>query len=212
MFSNTDVAIANEVLRWARESLAAPTEKMRRTHAGPPEAVCPFVKPSLESGSFYIEVHHEINGQRPEPIVDLMRKYTETFRGLPPFEAGEQQKKALLAVFPEIPAHDMPVLDLVHDQIKTCYMQKGFMVTQCYPGCDMRSKRNPELRVYDSPWPLMALRLMAIHDILFVEDNEDWFAAFNARFGQKFRDPKTLKDHEQPLLEEYIKARTRFIR
>lgn len=86
------------------------------------------------------------------------------------------------------------------------------MVTQCYPGCDMRSVRNPELRAYDSPYPLMAMRMMAIHDILFVGDCEEWFFAYSLRFGTRFRDARTLKDYEQPLLEEYARAKARFIK
>ena len=91
-------------------------------------------------------------------------------------------------------------------------MRDGLMVTQCYPGCDMRSVRNPELRVYESPYPLMAMRMMAIHDILFVNDNKEWFSAYHLRFGTHFRDPKALQDYEQPLLEAYTGAKARFTR
>lgn len=212
MFSNADVVIAGAVLQWARESLATPNEKMRRRPAGAPESVCPFVRPSMESDSFYIDIRHEINGQRPEPIMEAMRQYQETLRSLPPFDAAEQQKKCVLAVFPEIPEAAAPVLDLVHARIKSEYVRAGLMVTQCYPGCDMRSKRNPELRVYQSPYPLMALRVMAIHDILFVGDDDEWFTAYSVRFGAKFRNPATLQDYEQPLLEEFVRAKARFVR
>ena len=76
----------------------------------------------------------------------------------------------------------------------------------------MRSVRNPQLRVYSSPHPLMAMRMMAIHDILFVGDCEEWFLAYSLRFGARFRDAKTLQDYEQPLLEEYTRAKARFVR
>lgn len=212
MFSNSDVIVATAVLQWAREALATPNESMRRTQAGPAESVCPFVKPSLESDCFYIDVRRDINGMRPQPIIEAMLKYRENLRAVPPFDGPEQQKKAVLAVFPEMPKSLAPVLDVVHAQIKSQYMHEGLMVTQCYPGCEMRSMRNPGLRVYDSPYPLMALRMMAIHDILFVSDNEDWFTAYSVRFAAKFRDPKTLKDYEQPLLEEFMRAKARFVK
>lgn len=212
MFSNSDVDVANTVLRWASEYLSSPNEQMRRTHAGPPEAVCPFVKPSIDSNCFYIDVRREINGQCMEPITAAMLKYRDMLRGLPPFDPSEQQKKAIVAVFPEIPKCAAPILDLVHTKIKTCFVQQGLMVTQSYPGCDGRSVRNPHLRVYESPYPLMALRLMAIHDILFVGEDEEWFAAYHLRFGGQFRDPKSLRDYEQPLLAEYARAKARFIR
>jgi len=212
MFSNSDVVVATAVLQWANDYLCAPNELMRRTRAGPAEAICPFVKPSLESNCFYVDIRREINGRSTEPIVAAMLKYRDTLRTIAPFEPSEQHKKAIIAVFPEIPASAAPVLDLVHSQIKSAFVQEGLMVTQSYPGCDMRSVRNPELRAYDSPYPLMALRLMAIHDILFVGENAEWFAAYHLRFGTQLRDPKTLRDYEQPLLEEYTRAKARFIK
>jgi hypothetical protein len=210
MFSNSDVSVATAVLKWANEYLSAPNEQVRRTRAGPAEAICPFVRPSLDSNCFYIDIRREINGLSMEPIVSAMLKYRDALRTLPPFEASEQNKKAIIAVFPEIPAQAAVVLDLVHAQIKTAFVGEGMMVTQSYPGCDMRSVRNPALRVYESPYPLMALRLMAIHDILFVGENAEWFSAYHLKFGAQFRDPKTLRDYEQPLLEYYARAKARF--
>jgi heptaprenyl diphosphate synthase len=212
MFSNADLVVASAVLEWAQNYLATPNEQMRRTRSGGAEAICPFVKPSIDSNCFYVDIRREINGLSTEPIVEAMLKYRDTLRTLPPFDAAERHKKAIIAVFPEIPAKACGVLDLVHSQIKTAFVQEGLMVTQSYPGCDMRSVRNPELRAYESPYPLMALRLMAIHDILFVGENEEWFSAYHLRFGAQFRDPKTLQDYEQPLLEEYHRAKARFTR
>ena len=54
MFSNSEVEVANTVLRWANEYLGSPNEQMRRTQARPSEAVCPFVKPSIDSNCFYM--------------------------------------------------------------------------------------------------------------------------------------------------------------
>ncbi len=212
MFSSADVRVATAVLQWAKEYLCTPNQKMRRTNNGSAEAVCPFVKPSLESNHFYVDVRPDINGHSPEPIVEAMLKYRDRLRTVPPFNSSELQRKAIVVVFPEIAAAMNAVLDLVHSQIKTAFVREGLMVTQCYPGCDMRSVRNPELRVYESPYPLMALRMMAIHDILFVSDDQEWFTAYHLRFGTHFRDPKTLQDYEQPLLEAYARAKARFIK
>jgi Domain of unknown function (DUF6875) len=212
MFSNTDVLVATAVLQWANEHLCTPNDRMRRSRGGPAEAVCPFVKPSLASNCFYVDIRREINGLSPGPIVDAMLKYRETLRSIPPFSPAEQGLKTIIAVFPEITTETAHVLDLVHSQIKSTFVRDGLMVTQCYPGCDMRSVRNPELRAYDSPYPLMAMRMMAIHDILFVGDCEEWFSAYSLRFGARFRDARTLKDFEQPLLEEYSRAKARFVK
>jgi heptaprenyl diphosphate synthase len=212
MFSNADIHVATAVLQWANEHLCTPNGKMRRAQAGPAEAVCPFVKPSLAANSFYVDVRREINGLGPGPIVETMLEYREKLRAVPPFSAADQALKTIIIVFPEISAEAAPVLDVVHSQIKSTFVHDGLMATQCYPGCDMRSVRNPELRAYDSPYPLMAMRMMAIHDILFVGDCEEWFSAYSLRFGGRFRDARTLKDYEQPLLEEYSRAKARFVK
>jgi len=212
MFSNADIQVANAVVKWAHDFLVVPNEQMRRRPTGPAESICPFVKPSLDSNAFYIDIRREMNGQSPEPIAEAMMKYREALRAVPPFQPGEQGQKAIIVVFPEIPKESAAVLDLVHTLIKPAFVHDGMMVTQCYPGCDKPSVRNPELRAYDSPYPLMAMRLMAIHDILFVGEDEDWFSAYHLRFGTRFRDPTTLKDYEQPLFEEYARAKARFIK
>ena len=46
----------------------------------------------------------------------------------------------------------------------------------------------------------------------FVGDSEEWFSACSLRFGARFRDTRTLKTFEQPLLEEYSRACARFVK
>jgi hypothetical protein len=103
------------------------------------------------------------------------------------------------------------VLDIAFDLLKPSFVKDGLMVTQCYANCDLRSVHNSGFRAYTSPKPLLAMRHMAIHDILFVGDDEDWFQAYNIRFGNRFKDPSALDEFEQPLLLEYVHARKRFL-
>jgi hypothetical protein len=212
MFSNNDIFVASKVLEWAIQYLSSPNTQMRRTDDGPAEPICPFVKASLDAGSFYVDVRREINGQSPDAISQLMLTYRDLLQTVPPFKRSEQNRKAIVVVFPEIPPQEASILDHVHSKLKTSFVHEGLMLTQCYSGCDMRSMRNPTLPVYDAPYPLMAVRKMAIHDVLFVGEDEEWFSAFYLRFGTRFRDPKTLHDYEQPLLEAFNRAKARFIK
>src|SRR5437764_14436597 len=102
MFSNADVSVATAVLQWAREYLCTPNEKMRRTRNGSAEAVCPFVKASLESNHFYIEIRRDINGESPDPIAEAMCKYGETLRTVPPCNPTEQQRKSPIVMCTEL--------------------------------------------------------------------------------------------------------------
>jgi hypothetical protein len=53
---------------------------------------------------------------------------------------------------------------------------------------------------------------MALHDILFLEDNELWFASYDQRFGSRFKEPEKLEDYEKPLIEIYRRAKARFVK
>jgi heptaprenyl diphosphate synthase len=58
---------------------------------------------------------------------------------------------------------------------------------------------------------MIAMRHMALHDILFVQDDASWFASYDLRFGARFREPEKLEDFEKPLLDIYRRAKARFI-
>ena len=66
--------------------------------------------------------------------------------------------------------------------------------------------------MFTSPFPLIAMRQMALHDILFLQDNESWFAAYDLRFGARFREQEKLEDFERPMLDLYRKTKARLLR
>jgi len=53
---------------------------------------------------------------------------------------------------------------------------------------------------------------MAMHDILFLEDNELWFASYDQRFGSRFREPEKLEDYEKPLIDIYRRTKARLVK
>jgi len=210
--SNTDVQIATDVLKWMEKFLVEPNPMMKRSHDSSGEAVCPFVKPLLQGNSLYLAFHHEVNGKNPHVVEQLVLQYRDPFRKAPPYRHSDRLRKSLAVVFPAITAADAPVLDVLHQSIKTEFVQEGLMVAQFYPESDGRSVHSPALRVYTAPFSFMAMRYMAIHDILFLEENETWFAAYDQRFGMRFREPETLEDFEKPLLNVYRKAKARYVK
>lgn len=201
--------IANELLEWANTYLATDCPHINRP-AGTQE-VCPFVAPSIQNDSFYMAFHPEVNGQRDEPIGRIMIDYISEFKETPPFDPAERLKKSLLVIFPDIPPERTYVLDFVHAKIKTKFVNSGLMVGQFHHNCDERGVHNRGFRVSISPYPLMAIRHMAPHDIIFLKDNEEWFNAYNIRYGEKFKQPDKLDDYNRPLLGPYLQAKERFI-
>jgi hypothetical protein len=204
------LAIANEIMEWARNYLMAPTPGMQRP--GLNQEVCPYVEGSIANDSFYMCFHPEVNGQRDEPIQHLMLDYIDRFKETPPFGRSEQLRKALMVIFPEIPLERTYVLDIAQAKLKSKFVQAGLMIGQFHQNCDERSVHNRGFQVSVSPYPLIAMRHMAIHDIIFLKDNEEWFKAYNNRYGEMFREPNKLEDYTKPLVGPYLDAKVKYLK
>ena len=211
-FCNADIPIAYELLAWVCDFLVEPHHQMRRFSGGAGEPICPFAKAVLNENALYMAFHHEINGKSTEAIESVVLGYCEPFKKATPFQQKERLKKALLIVFPEIPQEETEVLDLAHSAMKSQFVREGLMIAQCHARCDGRSVHNQALKVYTSPYPMFVMRHMAIHDILFIEENEPWFSAYDLRFGALFKEPERLEEFEKPLIEIYRRAKSRFLR
>ncbi|MEA2572987.1 MAG: hypothetical protein QOH93_285 [Chloroflexia bacterium] len=208
--SPTELQLANDILVWAKESLASENENLKRPRGN--QVVCPFVGPSIENDSFYFTFHPEVTQHAEHLIEEIMIGYIPEFLRLWPFEPSDKLKKALLVVFPNVPDKQTRVLDQAHTNIKSRFVEAGLMVGQFHKNCDVPSVYNRTLLVSRSPIPLMAIRQMAIHDILFLGENEDWFQAYNVQYGHKFNDPDKLESFNAHLLEYYVRAKARFSR
>jgi hypothetical protein len=211
-FSNADIPIAFETLAWVQAFLVDPNPNMKRSRDSTGESICPFAKPVLAENALYMAFHHEVNGKSAELIESIVLGYREPFKKSTPFHPGDRLKKALLVIFPEVPPNETTVLDVVHSNIKSQFVHDGLMVAQCHARCDGRSVHSPGLKVYTSPYPLIAMRYMAMHDILFLEDNELWFASYDQRFGSRFKEPEKLEDYEKPLIDIYRRTKARLVK
>lgn len=187
------------VNRWLREYVTRPHAELGRT--GP---VCPFVEPSQRADS--LEVRVRLVG--PTPNTPLM---VETLRcGLDEF--GEVRWRgsnptlwSLVLAFPDLPADRFELLDEAHAQVKTEAVQRGLMIGQFHERCDERAARNPSFKVSRSPVPVLAIRQMAVHDVLFLRDRRDWFEQYVSRFGTRYRaDGRGL---DPQFVEMFAKAR-----
>lgn len=203
--------IANELHEWSVQYLVADNPNIQRPLPGS-QATCPFVAGSLENNSFYMVFHPEVNGHNEELIEQIMVHYIEQFIAMQPCEPTKLLLKALLVVFPELSKGDAHILDIVHPRIKPQFVKEGLMVGQFHPNCNERGIHNRAYRVSVAPYPLIAMRHMALHDIVFLGRDATYFPYYNARFGDKFREPERLKDYEKPLLNYYLDAKERFLK
>lgn len=53
----------------------------------------------------------------------------------------------------------------------------------------------------------MVIRDMALHDILFLAENEGWFQAYNVQYGHRFNEPDKIESYNKHLIEYYLKAK-----
>lgn len=202
--------IAHEVLQWANEFLIPESEQMHRPYGN--QSVCPFVRSSLDHDCFFMGFHPEINQYSGQLIEQLLVNYIPPFRQLGPFEPSDKLKKALLVIFPSIPEKQTRLLDSAHSAVKTKFVAAGMMIGQFHQHCDVPSVYNRNFMVSRSPVPLMVIRHMALHDILFLAENEGWFQAYNVQYGHRFNEPDKIESYNKHLIEYYLKAKEKFMR
>jgi hypothetical protein len=201
-----EVALAQQVLMWARDYLMKENDSLHRPY--PPQTVCPFVESSVNSNCFYMVFHNEFNGRDASAIIEQVLEYMQPFKMAPPIEENLRVRKALLVVFPKIETASLEALDVCHRIIKPKMVEEGLMVGQFHPDCEEQAIHNRQWRTISrSPVPLLAMRHMSIHDIMFLESNDHWFKAYDMRFGHRFRNQaRSLSRHEKHLIGFYERA------
>lgn len=208
--SPENIQIANELLAWAHDYLMTENENIKRPAGN--QTVCPFVKGSVENNSFYMDFHNEITGHTVEEIEQVMNGNISKFKYLGPFNPNDKYKKALLVIFPKLSEKQTYVLDRAHENIKSKFVSEGLMVGQFHKNCDTRGVYNPGFRVSTSPYPLIAIRHMAIHDIIFIRDVPEWFNHYNLRFGNAFNEPDKIEDYNKHLVYYFNEAKKNLLK
>lgn len=189
--------VAEVVREWMESYLASAHPSMPR-----PGAVCPFVRPALETGE--IEVRSEPAPERhPERvIVEVTRRALTEFAESP----LPGRHRAVLLVFPDLLGRG-DVIDDVHAVVKIEAVRAGLMLGQFHAGCAEPSARNGGFAVNRSPVPLFAIRHMTVHDILFLHGDRDCFWEYVQRFGHLYRKDRRI---DPAFRELYDGAITRF--
>lgn len=203
------IEIANEILEWAKTFLMVENPNVKRPHGK--QIVCPFVEPSIRENRFFMTFHPEINGLIHSEINSLVLDYADVFIRSAPYGDREIETKALLMIFPEIPEKSYRVLDFCHDVIKDDMVKEGLMVGQFHPHCRERGVHNPNWRnVSKSPHPLIAMRHMRRHDIVFIHEKKEWFLEFDVRFSDYFKNPEEIPEPEKYLERYYALAKDKW--
>ena len=169
------------VNRWLRDFVSRPHAELGRTGA-----VCPFVEPAQRADS--LEIRIRLVGPSPSTplLVEALRCALDEF-GQVRWHGSNPALWALVLAFPDLPEGRFEQLDEAHALIKTEAVHRGLMIGQFHERCCEPAARNPAFMVSRSPVPLVAVRQMAIHDVMFLRDRRDWFEQYVSRFGRRYR-------------------------
>lgn len=189
------------VSRWLLDFLAV-------SHAdlGRDGGICPFVKPALHAQAIKYRTVHTSEDPPFDHVLAAAVEAMEDFDDLD-WAGAPQQLQSLIVIFPDLDPGSAALLDRVHERLKDEVVHRRLMFAQFHPNCAEPSVRNPDLNVGAAPVPLLAFRRLAVHDILFLAEREQWFAVFREAFGARFREP----DKFEPVLAgAYLSAEARF--
>ncbi len=84
-----------------------------------------------------------------------------------------------------------------HTRSEARSVRRGLMIGRFHERCDEKAARNPAFEVSHAPVPMVAVRSMAIHDVLFLGERREWFEEYVNRFGSRYQ---TSRSGIDPLL------------
>ncbi|MFD3797754.1 tryptophan 2,3-dioxygenase [Streptomyces californicus] len=183
------------VEEWMREYLTREHEDLGRGGA-----VCPFVGPAREAGAIRMESLRTEPADGTDELVGSLRDRMQHFRDLPVPE-GKESLAALVVLIQDLPRHRWRLLDRAQHLLKREAVREGLMVGQFHPDCPEPAHRNPSFAVSRSPLPLLAIRHMAFHDILFLHADPVLFAGYQKRFGIRYEDGGNVPQEFRTLYE-----------
>jgi hypothetical protein len=167
-----------EAARWARSYLCEPHAALGRE--GP---VCPYAGPSLKRELFWLAVATGVPAE-DDGVAAVVREYRDWFARLAPVDGHDTQYKAVLVLFPELPAERVGgLLDSVQVALKPEFVADGLMVGQFHASCGEAGLWNSTFRPMRSRVPLIAIRTMVRSDAPFLVDSAHSLAAYLRRFG-----------------------------
>ncbi|WP_405804698.1 DUF6875 domain-containing protein [Streptomyces sp. NBC_01187] len=188
--------------RWFEDFLCRPHGEIGRGGQ-----VCPFVGPAIGAGTLRVEQWETAPEPGADELTALVHRMVDTFEHTE-WAGRNRTLHALVIVLDGLDAAALPQMDEAHRRAKPELVHRYLMLGQFHPACDERAARNPSLRVSRAPVPLFALRNMAFHDVLFLDENPEWFGAYDARFGRRYASA-SLPD---PLFaDRYARARKKWL-
>jgi hypothetical protein len=176
----TDRQALLAVADWTQAFIAKPHKDLGR--AGP---VCPFTAVALDNHTLWLAAERSA-GRPTAEIVRMIESYQQQLLAAQPVEGDGVEDKAVLVVFPDLPAAEArQFFDGVLQQIGlSSYDELGVVMGPFYDGNEGTALYNANFRPFTAPVPSLLMRLAVVSDWKFFLNSEDFLRVWKRRYGE----------------------------
>ena len=192
-----------ECTRWMDDYLGQPHAQLGRKGE-----ICPYIKAAMRKDRVGYRCYDAVTAISAREIADIFVRESVALERLVDPRDEDADFSALCVLFPRMRPADFPNMAAAHQRAKGALMSRGIMLAVFYPGYEKQALYNPDFKLYQSPYPVAALRPMAIRDIAFLEYNREAFAEYRRRFGPEFAAGKVSNTFGH--VDRYCDAEKRF--
>jgi heptaprenyl diphosphate synthase len=156
--------------------------------------MCPFVGAAVDADEILLCVAAGIT----DPLAPACRRMVREIadRLLDDDDAVATAAKAVVLALPGVAPEATPALDTLHGLVKDELMADGLLLGQFHDRCEVPAARNADFHIQASAVPLLVVRPLTLHDVLFLHNDPYRFGVFRTRYAELF-DSGRVKD---PLL------------
>lgn len=154
-----------EIRRWLEDYIELPHPELGRSGA-----VCPYATAANRAGLIHI-----LSATWTSPLAlsdqliqDVLYTALDLFDGRT-WPDGPARLRSLVILLSSLPEPQWPLLDAAHAAVKTHAMERGRMIGQFHPLCPAPAAHNPDFTPNRAPHPLIVVRSIAAHDVLFAQ-------------------------------------------
>lgn len=198
-----ELEAVQKCVAWLNDYIGKPHPELGRNGD-----ICPFVRTALRKQRMSFVVADHIT----EPDVSRIKSMVlfEAWRLLQHLDESDRFSELVTTnlLFPELKGDAAAVVHDVHTQTKSSLMRRGVMTAAFYPGYLKPGIYNDNFKLYQSPFPVLVVRPMALHDIMFLSNDGAAFGEYHRRFAAKYHSGAVSDEFGYP--ERFRDAERRF--
>lgn len=149
-------------------------------HLGRSGNVCPFTEAALMKDLIRFQTYS--GPLDKESIKATIVQLCDYFLELSPTSGPDKVSKAAILIFATMERAHYPLIDEVFCELLSGFISQGLIVGQLHPGSEGPGIRNPDFRPLRSPVPMVVIRHLSPHDVIFKAHKASAFADYNSLY------------------------------